>query len=239
MRLEQSFPVEAPIAAVWEALTDPQRVASCLPGAQLGEPGEDGSFHGTFKVKLGPTTAEYRGTLAIEERDDAGHRVVMRADGRDKRGQGGAKATIVSTLTDSGGATEVGVDTDYAITGRLASFSRSGMIQDISNRLLGEFASCLQERLGESEPGEGAASAGEAPASVDPDAPAASAPRSAGNGAASPPPPPRTTPPPSSEPFDAGDIVGDVLLDRVKATVPFALAGLLLGLAIGHRAGRR
>jgi carbon monoxide dehydrogenase subunit G len=148
VKLEQSFEVEAPLEAVWAALIDVQRVAPCLPGAEVTEVADDGTYHGTFSVKLGPTTASYRGTLKIEEIDEAAHRATMRASGTDKRGQGGAKALMHSTVTQGdGGATQVDVETDFTITGRLASFSRGGMIKDISNRLLREFAQCLQETL--------------------------------------------------------------------------------------------
>ena len=97
MKLEQSFQVQAPIDAVWEALIDLERVAPCLPGATITGHDEDGTYHGEFKVKLGPTTASYRGTVKIEEADEATHRATMKAKGTDKRGQGGANATRSST----------------------------------------------------------------------------------------------------------------------------------------------
>ena len=148
MKLEQSFEVDAPLDVVWAALIDVQRVAPCLPGAEVTDAGDDGSYQGTFTVKIGPTTASYRGTMKMEEVDEAAHRVTMRGSGTDKRGQGGAKALMVSTLRErEGGGTHVEVSTDFSITGRLASFSRGGMMQDISNRLLREFAECLQATL--------------------------------------------------------------------------------------------
>ncbi len=153
MKLEQSFEVAAPVDAVWAALIDVPRVAPCLPGAEIGDTAEDGTYSGTFSVKLGPATASYRGTIKIEQADEATHTATMRANGTDKRGQGGAKATIVSTLAATdGGATRVDVVTDYAITGRLAAFGRGGMIQDVSNRLLREFADCLQTTLADERP---------------------------------------------------------------------------------------
>lgn len=148
MKLEQSFEVDAPLESVWEALVDVQRVAPCLPGAEITGTDADGTYHGTFSVKLGPATASYRGTLKIEEVDEDAHRVTMRASGTDKRGQGGAKALMQSVVRPrDGGGSHVDVETDFTITGRLASFSRGGMMKDISNRLLGEFASCLQVTL--------------------------------------------------------------------------------------------
>ncbi|MBA3422425.1 MAG: SRPBCC family protein [Thermoleophilaceae bacterium] len=148
MRLEESFEVDAPVEDVWRALIDVQRVAPCLPGAEITEVGEDGTYRGNFQVKVGPTTAAYRGTLKLESLDEAAHVATMSANGQDKRGQGSAKATMVSTVTGGeGGGTRVHVDTDFTITGRLARFGRGGMIQDISKRLLGDFAACLQEEL--------------------------------------------------------------------------------------------
>lgn len=147
MKLEHSFKVTAPLDRVWEKLIDVEQVAPCLPGAEITEAADDGTYHGTFSVRLGPTSAAYRGQLAMDELDDAAHRVVMRASGQDKRGQGSAKATIVSTMSEADGATTVAVETDFTITGRLARFGRGGMIQDVSNRLLGDFSDCLQQSI--------------------------------------------------------------------------------------------
>jgi carbon monoxide dehydrogenase subunit G len=147
VKLEQSFEVRAPVERVWETLIDVERVAPCLPGAEITEAGDDGTYRGTFSVRLGPTTADYRGELDMEELDEAARRVVMRASGQDKRGQGSAKATIVSTLRDEGELTHVEVETDFTLTGRLARFGRGGMMEDVSNRLLRDFAGCLQRSI--------------------------------------------------------------------------------------------
>jgi carbon monoxide dehydrogenase subunit G len=147
MKLEQSFSVAAPIDEVWSALVDVQRVAPCLPGAEITERKDDGSYAGTFTVKLGPTTAIYNGVLSLQSLDPAAHVATMSARGTDKRGRGGASATIVSTMRADGTGTVVDVATDFTITGRLASFGRGGMIQDISKRLLRDFADCLQASL--------------------------------------------------------------------------------------------
>jgi carbon monoxide dehydrogenase subunit G len=163
VKLEQSFEVDAPLERVWEALIDVERVAPCLPGAEVTEVGEDGVYRGTFTVKLGPTTAAYRGELKIDSLDEAAHEATMRASGTDKRGQGGAKATMVSTLSErDGGGTQVAVETDFTITGRLARFGRGGMIQDVSNRLLRDFADCL--RSGLEQPADAGGASAEAPA---------------------------------------------------------------------------
>ena len=172
MKLQQSFEVRAPVERVWETLIDIERVAPCLPGAEITEADDDGTYRGTFSVRLGPTTAAYRGELSLEEVDEAAHRVVMRASGQDKRGQGSAKATIVSTMEGEGELTRVDVDTDFTITGRLARFGRGGMIQDISNKLLRDFSACLAENI-ETPAADAPADTPQAPAAADPSGAAA------------------------------------------------------------------
>ena len=159
MKLEQSFEVAAPIEQVWQTLIDVEHVAPCLPGAAVTGRNEDGSYNGTFTVKIGPTTASYSGKLEMENIDEASHTATMQAQGTDKRGQGGAKATILSRLAPADGhGTRVEVVTDYHITGRLARFGRGGMIEDISERLLREFAKRLQSSLA-AQPGHRGAAA--------------------------------------------------------------------------------
>jgi len=148
MKLEQSFEVDAPLERVWQTLIDVEHVAPCLPGAAVTGRNDDGSYNGTFTVKIGPTTASYTGRLEMENVDEGSHTATMQAQGTDKRGQGGAKATILSRLAPADGrGTRVEVVTDYHITGRLARFGRGGMIEDISERLLREFAKRLQTSL--------------------------------------------------------------------------------------------
>ena len=217
MKLEQSFEVHAPIDVVWTALNDLERVAPCLPGAAITGHDDDGTYHGEFKVKLGPTTAAYKGTIKIQDADAATHTATLAAKGTDKRGQGGAHATIVNTLVSVDGGTRVDAITDFAITGRLARFGRGGMIQDISNRLLRDFATCLATRLGEEAPsapsgaevtsGEAApeAVAAAAPeAGTVPDASAAAS--SAGGPTVD--APPAETPPPPGVPAVGGEAAG-------------------------------
>src|SRR3954453_4678939 len=137
MKLEHSFEVAAPVETVWKTLIDLEQVAPCLPGAAITGHDDDGTYHGTFQVKLGPTTASYRGTIRIHDMDEAAHTATLAAKGTDKRGQGGATATIVNTLspTDAGG-TRVSADTDFTITGPLSSFGRNSMIKETSNPML-------------------------------------------------------------------------------------------------------
>jgi carbon monoxide dehydrogenase subunit G len=220
MKLEQSFEVQAPVAQVWAALIDLERVAPCLPGATITDHDEDGTYHGEFKVKLGPTTAAYRGTVKIEETDEAARRATMKANGTDKRGQGGAHATIVNTLHEVDGGTRVDAVTDFTITGRLARFGRGGMIEDISNRLMRDFSSCLASRLSAepSAPTGAEVAAGEAaPESVagaDPDASSAAA---AAGSQPPPPVPPAPVPPPApAKPISGFSLFFGALWDRIK-----------------------
>jgi uncharacterized protein len=147
MKLEQSFEVAAPLDRVWNALIDVEHVAPCLPGAAVTGRNDDGSYNGEIRIKIGPTTANYAGKLEMQDIDESARAATMYANGTDKRGQGGATATITSTLHQEGGVTRVDVVTDYHITGRLARFGRGGMIEDVSKRLLREFAKRLQDSL--------------------------------------------------------------------------------------------
>ena len=211
MKLEHSFEVTAPLERVWAKLIDVEQVAPCLPGAEITEAGDDGSYHGTFSVRLGPTTAAYRGQLSMDEVDEAAHRVVMQANGQDKRGQGSAKATIVSRLSEQAGVTKVEVETDFTITGRLARFGRGGMIQDVSNRLLRDFSDCLQKSI-EGPPPEPSAGAAAEPAASDPAAGSAPADTALGAG------PPAASPPapPAGRPVRGISLLMGVLWDRIK-----------------------
>jgi carbon monoxide dehydrogenase subunit G len=207
VKLEQSFDVAAPIDQVWHALNDLERVAPCLPGAAITDHDEDGTYHGTFQVKLGPTTAAYRGTIKIENADESTHTATLKARGTDKRGQGGASATIVNTLSEEGGGTRVSAVTDFTITGRLARFGRGGMMEDISNRMLRDFATCLSSRLADAptapsgeEVAKGEA-APEAVAAADQPAPAA-------------PPPP--SPPQAAKPVGGIGLFFSVLWERIR-----------------------
>ena len=148
MKLEQSFEVAAPLDRVWAALIDVEKVAPCLPGAEITGRNDDGSYNGSFRVKIGPTAAAYVGKLEMENVDESSHTATLQAAGTDRRGQGNAKATIVSSVKEgAAGTTVVEVSTDYSITGRLARFGRGGMIEEIGNRLLTEFAASLQAML--------------------------------------------------------------------------------------------
>ena len=144
MQLEHKFEVPVPIEKAWEVLLDVERLAPCMPGAVVDEIRGD-EFDGRVKVKVGPITQTYSGTARFIEKDEAGRRITIKADGREAKGSGTAAATILATLKEAGeNATEVSVTTDLAITGRAAQMGRGVMI-DVSNKLLNLFV----ERLGE------------------------------------------------------------------------------------------
>lgn len=150
MRLEHEFVVPAPIATVWEALLDPARVAPCMPGATLTE-ADDSTFAGTVKVKLGPISLLYKGSGSFLEADEAQRRVVIKASGKDSRGNGTAAATVTVTLTSVAEGTSASVVTDLNVTGRPAQFGR-GLIAEVGGRILDQFAACLATKLAPAEP---------------------------------------------------------------------------------------
>jgi uncharacterized protein len=146
MKLENEFTVGVPVEQAWAVLTDLELIAPCMPGAQLTGV-NDGVYTGKVKIKVGPVTAEYAGTARFTEKDDAAYRAVIDARGRDSRGQGNANAVIAAQLRADGSATVVTVDTDLSIAGRIAQFG-SGMIKEVSAKLLGQFVECLEQKLG-------------------------------------------------------------------------------------------
>lgn len=142
MELTNEFRVGVPVEQAWAVLTDVERIAPCLPGAQLQEI-EGDHFRGVVKVKVGPITAQYKGTATFLEKDDASHIAVLRAEGRDTRGQGNANATVTATLVGDGDSTSVKVVTDLTITGKVAQFGR-GVLADVSGKLIGQFVENLE-----------------------------------------------------------------------------------------------
>jgi uncharacterized protein len=156
MKINNEFTVGVPIQQAWDIMLDLQKIAPCLPGAAIQEEKDSGEYDGTMKVKIGPITANYKGTVKVEEADEENHRAVLQATGRDARGQGTASATIVSTLQEEGGdGTKVSVETDMKLTGRAAQFGR-GIAQDVATKMLTQFAECLEREIS-GGPGEEAA----------------------------------------------------------------------------------
>ncbi len=234
MKLEQSFEVDAPVERVWKALIDVEHVAPCLPGAEVTGHNDDGTWSGNFTMKIGPTTAAYRGTLHMDSLDEAAYTATMHANGTDKRGQGGAKAAITSRLTETEhGGTHVEVVTEYHITGKLARLGRGGMIEDISSRLLREFAGRLQDSLTHRPLASTVApSAAEAGPEGEPRA-------------AEPPSPPPSPPPPvqadeaAVEPLNAISLLRPVIAQRLRDNYLLIAAALGFLLAILLRRGSR
>ncbi len=159
MELTNEFSVNVPVDEAWDVLTDVTRIAPAMPGAKL-EAVEGDEYRGLVKVKVGPVTAEYKGVATFLERDSVAHRAVLRAEGRETRGQGNATAIITATLVPEGAGTRVSVVTDLSITGRVAQFGR-GILGDVSNKLLGQFVTSLETTvLGAGAPGAAEAAGG-------------------------------------------------------------------------------
>ncbi len=152
MKLEHSFSVPADLDTVWAAVLDPERVAPCMPGASLSEVDGD-SFKGTVKVKVGPIALQYKGSGEFLEKDAAARKVVIKASGKDTRGNGTASATVTVTLREADGATTGSVDTDLSITGKPAQFGR-GLIVEVGGKILDSFAACLATKLGPAQAAE-------------------------------------------------------------------------------------
>jgi carbon monoxide dehydrogenase subunit G len=228
MRLEHGFTVQAPIDAVWRALLDPERVAPCFPGATITSTTGD-EFAGTVKVRLGPISLQYRGAGRFTGIDHAAHRTVIEASGSASGGQGTAAAKVQANLTENGAGTTVTVATDLTVTGKPAQFGR-GLIEDVSRKIIGQFADCLSKSLG---PEPVAADPVPAPA-PDPEVTEPPVP-SATRQALLPPAPVRPVPPPVTGEIDLLDVAGGAV---VKRLLPAAVALVVLALAIRWRRSR-
>jgi carbon monoxide dehydrogenase subunit G len=148
MELHHEFTVPVPVDDAWRALLDIERVAPCMPGATV-EDYDGKTVNGSVKVKVGPITVTYKGTAVFEEQDESARRMVLIASGRETRGQGTARATVTSTLTEQdAGGTVVSVRTDLTVTGRPAQFGR-GVMAEVGDRIIGQFAQNLAAQLGE------------------------------------------------------------------------------------------
>jgi carbon monoxide dehydrogenase subunit G len=215
MKLEHQFTVKASVDETWRVLTDLERLAPHMPGAELtGREGE--AYKGRVKVKLGPVLAQYEGKASFALRDDVAKRGVLRAEGRETKGQGNAKATVTASLAETPSGTRVTVETDLAIVGRLAQMGR-GLIAEVSGKLLGEFVANLERELAANAAASAAPSAPSAPTEVaSATAPAASAPKAA--------PPPRETAP--------VDLLATAGLPVMKRVLPLAIGAALLVAAL-------
>jgi len=148
--LNHTFTVPVPIAEAWNVLTNVERIAPCLPGAQLQEV-EGETYRGAVKVKVGPIQAQFKGQASFVEKDDVNYKVVLKGEGRDTGGKGNASAVITARLTVIDAAsTQVNVNTDLSITGKVAQFGR-GALADVSDKLLAQFSDNLNNLIA-SEP---------------------------------------------------------------------------------------
>ena len=146
-QIEKSFVVKAPRAAVWDFLTDPYKVARCLPGAAITEKLDEQSYAGTITVKVGPVTANYRGKMRFDRLDAAAGEADIVASGQETRGKGGADMRMKSRVAERApGETEVSVISDVNVVGVLAQFGR-GMIQDVSDQLFQKFTDAMRREL--------------------------------------------------------------------------------------------
>ncbi|WP_326800445.1 SRPBCC family protein [Streptomyces sp. NBC_01808] len=241
MELRHEFTVPVPADEAWRALLDIERIAPCMPGAAV-ESFDGETVRGTVKVKVGPITLTYRGTASFEEKDEAGRRMVLSANGKEARGTGTARATVTGELTETGGGTRVSVLTDLAVTGRPAQFGR-GVLAEVGDRLVGRFAECLAGKLAD-----GGAEAATHP---DGDDAAADAVRGGGSGAggepASGPEPAEAAAPaavpavetaaPGTEPLDLVRTAGVPVAKRAAAGA--AVAAALAAVALAVRRARR
>lgn len=145
MRIENDMHVSASMEEAWALLTDIPAIAPCLPGAKLIDQDGD-TYEGTMKVKVGPIVAEYSGTATVAEMNETDRTVKLTASGRDKRGAGNASADIFASMVEDDGGTTVSIATDLKVAGKVAQFGR-GAMADISKKLLGQFAECIEAKL--------------------------------------------------------------------------------------------
>jgi uncharacterized protein len=220
MNFDNTFTVPAPIDEVWKAMLDVERVAPCVPGAQVLEQTGDNAYKVAIKVRLGPVSMTYSGDVEIVEQDDLARRAVMSAKAKESRGQGTADATVEMRLSQENGTTQGAIHTDVAISGKAAAMGQ-GIITDVSARLIDTFAGNLAQMLagGDAAPDRQApapeAAAGQQPAGERSDA------SEAPTGVHAPLPP---TPPAEPAGLPVLSLAGGVIADRLRN--PRVLAGL-------------
>lgn len=146
MVITTRFELGAPLDAAWAYLLDVQKVAGCVPGGTVTQVIDDHTYEGKIEVRLGAIAVGYKGRVTLEV-DDANKSVVIKAQGNESRGRGGASATATAKLTASGDRTAVEMNTDLAVTGIVAQFGRSGIMQEVAQRLAQRFANCIDQQL--------------------------------------------------------------------------------------------
>jgi carbon monoxide dehydrogenase subunit G len=212
MRIENVVEVDAPVDRVWALVNDIPRVAPCMPGAALTNVVDEQTYEGTVAVKLGPLRMSYKGTVVIQDVDEAGRSARLAASGKDTKGAGTARATVDTRLEPVGDArTRMSVTSEVQLTGRVASFGRGGAINDVATRLFREFADCLRTTL---EAGQAPAAAAAGPAAGEPAAPAAETPAATVTPPAA---PVHAEPAQAPRPLDAGSLAGTVIMGRLRA----------------------
>ena len=148
VKIENNFEVPLAVEEAWALLTDIQRIAPCMPGAELTEVIDERSYKGKVAVRLGPVALSFSGSARFEEIDDALHRARVKASGTDGKGRGGAQADVTFELRPQEAATQVLISTDLSLSGAVAQYGRgSGMIADLSSHLVSQFADCLKQEL--------------------------------------------------------------------------------------------
>ena len=231
--ITDSFTVATPIDQTWKILLDIERIAPCLPGAQLQEIDGD-EFRGVVKVKVGPITAQYKGAAKLAEVDEAARRILIDASGRDTRGQGNANATITVQMAEHDGGTKVDLDTELHVTGKVAQFGR-GAMAEISAKLLKQFVDNLERDVLSAPVAEAATAE-----AVTEEAPAASEANAAAGAAetAAPVQPsgPRKIDAPEAKPVDLLDAAGAPIAKRLA---PVAILLLVLLVLLRGRRHRR
>jgi carbon monoxide dehydrogenase subunit G len=146
MQIENEFTVAAPIDDVWSHLLDVERVAPCMPGAELTESVDESTWKGKVNMRLGPVSLSFAGVVTMEDRDDAAHRVVLRAKGMEQKGKGAANASVTSWLETGENETTVKMVADVQLTGSVAQLSR-GLLPEVCRKLTREFAECLRTSM--------------------------------------------------------------------------------------------
>jgi carbon monoxide dehydrogenase subunit G len=148
IEIQKSFEVNRPVEDVWEFLTTPERVVECLPAAKLTERVDDRNFRGEMGVRLGPIGVTFQGTIHYDSLDVENHEVSMHGEGKDARGSGSVKMQMHSSLKPlDGGGTHVDVSQSVSLAGRLASFGRGGIIQNVADFMFGRFTECVKGKL--------------------------------------------------------------------------------------------
>jgi uncharacterized protein len=166
MLIENEFTVEAPVEFLWNYLLDVEKIAPCMPGAELTEVVDDTNWKGKLNAKFGPVSLSFAGTVTMQERDDVAHRVVLHAKGMEQKGKGAANATVTSWLEPpADDRVTVKMQADITLTGAAAQLSR-GLLPEISKKLTQQFADCLQESMAAAEKAEESGAAAAAPQPV-------------------------------------------------------------------------